>query len=74
MAKKTWEVSKVCYCEHVGQKVALETELVYPAEFLPDQPPRVRGHRCSHGVNCNRMDKAACVWAGTNPDYDPFQG
>jgi hypothetical protein len=23
---------------------------------------------------CNQFSQAACVWAGTNPDVDPFQG
>ena len=72
MAERTWETSKVCYCEHILGEVALETEVLYPTDFLPD-PPRVLAHRCSHGVECNHLAKAACVWAGTNPDYDPFR-
>lgn len=72
MAEKTWEVSKVCFCQHVNQNVALEAEVIYPIDFLPDQP-RLLGHRCSLGLQCNRFEKATCVWAGTNPDHDPFQ-
>ena len=30
MAQKKWQVSKVRYCEHVGQKVALEVQVVTP--------------------------------------------
>ncbi|MEW5830574.1 MAG: hypothetical protein AB1846_16915 [Chloroflexota bacterium] len=74
MAELIWEVSKISYCEHAGREVALETRLVYPCEYLPDQPPRVTGHRCSQGMACNQYEKPACVWAGTNPDYDPFTG
>ena len=48
MAERTWETSKVCYCEHVMREVALEAEVLYPMDFLPD-PPRVLSHRCSHG-------------------------
>ena len=73
MAMRTWEASKTCYCDHVNHDVALEVEVVYPVDHLPDQPPRVLAHRCSHGVSCNQFASPACVWAGTNPDYDPFR-
>ena len=72
MAERVWEVEKVCYCEHVKDQVALESEVLHPIDFLPDLP-RVLAHRCSHGRQCNQFSKAACVWAGTNPDYDPFK-
>jgi hypothetical protein len=72
MAERTWEVSKVRFCDQVKRKVALEAEVLYPADSLPD-PPRVLSHRCSLGMQCNQFAKPACVWAGTNPDYDPFQ-
>ena len=48
MAFRTWEINKISYCEHVGHEIALETELVYPAEHLPDQPARVLARRCSN--------------------------
>jgi hypothetical protein len=73
VTERIWEVSKICFCEHAGQEVALEKEVVYPAEFLPDQPPRILARRCSHGLMCNRYAKPTCIWAGTNPDYDPFR-
>lgn len=73
MAERVWEVSRMCYCDHVDSEVALETNLVYPADFIPDQNPRVLGHRCSRGLQCNQFSQAACVWSGTNPGYDPFQ-
>ncbi len=72
MTERAWEVSKVCYCEHVKQEVALESEILYPMDFLPD-PPRVRSHRCSLGLQCNQFAQPACVWAGTNPVHDPFR-
>lgn len=73
MADRVWEVSKTCYCNHVDMEVALESHLVFPADFIPDQNPRVLGHRCSQGLHCNQFSQAACIWAGTNPDYDPFK-
>jgi hypothetical protein len=73
MAFRKWEVIQTCFCAHVEQEVALESELVFPADFLPDQNPRVLGHRCTQGLMCNQFSQSACVWAGTNPSYDPFQ-
>jgi hypothetical protein len=71
MAERIWESCKVCYCEHVMRQVSLEAEVIIPIDFLPD-PPRVRSHRCSLGMDCNQSSKTACVWAGTNPNFDPF--
>lgn len=73
MAQRSMEVIQVCYCEHIRQQVALEAEVLHPADFLPD-PPRVLTHRCSLGDQCNQFAQAACVWAGTNPVVDPFRG
>ncbi len=72
MSVKTWQPVKQCFCQHVGEVVSLEAQVVYPAEWLPDQAPRVFGHRCSHAMTCNQDERASCVWAGTNPTYDPF--
>jgi hypothetical protein len=72
MAFRTWHVNKIKYCELVGQEVALENEVIYPAEQLPDQPPRVNAHRCSNAVICNQIDTPGCIWSGTNPDRQPL--
>lgn len=72
MTVKSWETIKIQYCHHVNMEVGLEAEVIYPAEWLPDQPPRIQAHRCSHGMACNLDGRASCVWAGTNPAYDPF--
>lgn len=72
MAVQTWQTVKVCYCEHAKADVSLEARIVYPAEFLPDLPPQITAHRCSHGLACNLEARPSCVWAGTNPTYDPF--
>ena len=72
MAQKNWEVLKICRCDHVGEEVRFEAQVIYPADLLSDQAPQVVAHRCSHGIACCLDDKPACVWAGTNPLVDPF--
>lgn len=72
MAHKTWQTIKIRFCDHVNQDVTLESEVVFPAEWLPEQPPRVLAHRCSRAIACNLDNRASCMWAGTNPAYDPF--
>lgn len=72
MSTKTWEVIKVRYCHHAGEEVGLEAELIYPAEWMPEQAPRVNAHRCSHAFACSMDGRPSCVWAGTNPTVDPF--
>jgi hypothetical protein len=72
MAEKAWQAIKTCYCHHVDQEVALEAEMIYPAEWLPDQMPRVVAHRCSYALACNLDGRPSCIWAGTNPAIDPF--
>lgn len=71
MAQKKWKVSKIRYCEHVGHEIKLESLVVYPADQLPDQLPRVIANRCSNAVECNQIDKMVCAWCGTNPDVKP---
>ena len=72
MTEKIWEVIKIQYCHHVDQEVGLQVQTVYPSEHLPDQPPRITAHRCSHAYACNLDGRPSCIWAGTNPTYDPF--
>ncbi len=72
MAFRTWQVSKIKYCEYVGHEVALEDEVVYPAEYLPDQPPRVLASRCSNATICNQLERPVCIWCGTNPNHQPL--
>lgn len=67
-----WKTMKSTNCDRVDEVVALEARVVYPAEFLPDQPPRILAHRCSKGLECNQMNTPTCMWAGTLPGYDPF--
>ncbi|HET7011131.1 MAG TPA: hypothetical protein VFI11_10180 [Anaerolineales bacterium] len=72
MAVRAWVQQETAVCGHVGQDVTLEVQLVWPADLLPDQAPRVLAHRCSNGVSCNALDRPACQWAGTLPGFDPF--
>jgi hypothetical protein len=72
MAVRTWQPLKTQYCGRADEEVSLEAEMVFPSETLPDQPARVLAHRCSQAMACNQFNQAACVWAGTNPTYDPF--
>lgn len=72
MAIQVWDKIKEYYCQRVGKSVCLEAEIVLAEGILCDEPPRVIRHRCSDGETCNQDDKAACIWAGTNPVYDPF--
>ena len=72
MSVRVWQPIKISYCQHVGSEVALEAELVYPPEWLPDQSPRVMAHRCSRAIACNLDGRPSCLWAGTNPMMDPF--
>ncbi len=72
MAVRTWEAVKIRFCDHAGSEVALEAEKVYPNDILSDQPARLLAHRCSRGLECSQNSTPACIWAGTNPNYDPF--
>jgi hypothetical protein len=72
MAVKVWQTLKTQYCDHVGCTVSLEVEMIVPSEILSDQPPRLATHRCSKAQECMCMNNSTCVWAGTNPTYDPF--
>ncbi len=74
MAVRTWETWRTQFCEHAGKEVRLEAEVTYPATWMPEQAPRVLAHRCSAALECNLTSKVACVWAGTNPAYNPLMG
>jgi hypothetical protein len=72
VAVKKWEQIQVRYCHRVQTEVSLDAEMIFAAEWMPDQPPQVVAHRCSHAFACNMDGRPSCVWAGTNPAYDPF--
>lgn len=72
MAEKKWEKMEQCFCSHADMDVSLEAEVIYPMDYLDGQPPQVGAHRCSNMLLCNQFNQGACIWAGTNPDFDPF--
>jgi hypothetical protein len=72
MAEKKWEEVKSYHCVHADLDVNLEVEVVYPIDFLGDTP-RVGAHRCTNSLACSQFSQGACIYAGTNPDVDPFQ-
>ena len=72
MTQKQWQVEEVRYCEHVEHEVDLEVEVVYPTDYLPDQP-RVIAHRCSNALECNQLDKMVCAYCFTNPVQKPSE-
>ncbi|MCI0521176.1 MAG: hypothetical protein L0Z70_13095 [Chloroflexi bacterium] len=72
MTVKLWETIKTHYCHHVQAEVGFQADLVYPPEWLPDQPPRILARRCTQGLGCNLDERASCTWAGSNPGIDPF--
>ena len=71
MSTTNWQTIKVCWCDHVNKDVGLEAQVVFTSDILPDEP-RVIGHRCSEAFACNLDGRASCIWAGTNPAFDPF--
>ena len=73
MAHIAWETQKRTICTSVGEEVDLEARVVYPSDVLPDHPPRILGHRCSQGIECNQRNQPTCSWAGTLPEFDPFK-
>ncbi|MBI3169586.1 MAG: hypothetical protein HYZ22_13970 [Chloroflexi bacterium] len=73
MATKVWQVEKTKYCERMQETIAIEVEVVYPAEQLPEQAPRIMARRCSKALECNCIERPACSLSGTNPDLDPVE-
>lgn len=72
MTEKIWQTIKVQHCSRAGTEVSLEAQVIYPADQMPDQGPRILAHRCSHGIDCGLLEEHSCVWSGNNPTYDPF--
>ncbi len=72
MSSKSWEVIKTCYCQHIDTK----------SGWKPSWSIRLNGCRTRRraflpivarkAVSCNLDGRPSCVWAGTNPVFDPF--
>ena len=61
--KRTVEKISCRYCSHAKSEITLTTSFVFPANFLPDQPPRLLSRECSHYFDCNLVNKKACTYA-----------
>jgi hypothetical protein len=73
MAEKNWEKFQTRFCDQADMDVSLDVEVIYPAEYLDHEAPRLGAHRCSNGMVCNQFDQGVCIWSGTNPAVDPFK-
>ncbi len=51
------------FCSHANCDVKLKTSYIYPADIMPDTPPRIYQRSCSHYFICSLQDKSACVYA-----------
>jgi hypothetical protein len=54
------------FCSHANCNVVLKTTYIYPADIMPDSPPRINQRGCSHYFVCSLQDKSACVYAVEN--------
>jgi len=70
VASTFWKPIKQSFCDHVDDDVFLEVRIIFPAGFLADQPPRIEGHRCSKGMECNSFDRPVCCWEGMQPNVN----
>ena len=52
-----------CFCQHAKGDVHIASTVVFPADTLPDSPPRVINRSCNHFVDCSLRDKSECAWA-----------
>jgi hypothetical protein len=51
------------FCSHANCDVVLKTTYIYPADIMPETPPRINQRSCSHYFTCSLQDKSACVYA-----------
>ena len=66
-------IVKEAICSVRQQPAALLYEVAYPTNYLFTlEGLRILRRRCSLDLEFNCMDGVQCVWAGTNPDIDPF--
>jgi hypothetical protein len=61
--KGTTEKVSRRFCAHAKTEVTLKSKLIFPADIMPDQPPRITSRQCSHYFDCNLLDKDACSYA-----------
>ena len=47
-------------CVHVGEKVRIQSQIVFPIGLLRGDTPRIVSRKCDHNSECHLMDKSAC--------------
>ncbi len=67
------ETSDKRFCAHANCKVTLKTSYIFPADILPETPPRLHQRQCSHYLVCNLQDKAACTFSVTQVRKGPIK-
>lgn len=53
------------FCPHARGEVRIHSTLVYPADIIPETPPRITRRSCSQYMACNLLDKTFCPMAVT---------
>jgi hypothetical protein len=72
MTEVVWKRSRVQYCHHIDQQVALQAETAFPADILPDQGGACWRIAVRTGWRATWTAGQAAFEAGTNPVIDPF--
>ena len=54
------------FCTHANCRVTISSTLSFPAEIIPDSPPRIMARNCSHYLDCSLQDKSACTFKISN--------
>lgn len=47
-------------CPHCNGEATIRSVVVFPAEHLPETPPRIISRNCDQYNNCNLFDKVEC--------------
>lgn len=71
MAIRNWVTINKRFCDKVGCQVALQAQVIYPIDYLPDNL-RILSERCSHGDLCLKERFGSCGFSGGDPGIDPF--
>jgi len=58
--EREYQKTVLNFCPHVQREVRILSRLVYPAEQLPDGPPRITHRVCDSFGECSLQDKSAC--------------
>ena len=53
------------FCPHARGEVRIHSVIVYPADIIPETPPRITQRSCNQYLVCNLLDKTFCPMAVT---------